>query len=142
MLAREDIIVHMLDAGEKLSFEFSEWDLRFVTNNSLLIVIIYRPPFSLAHPSTVSSFIAEFTEYFETLILSSYSLLITGDFNIRIDDEDDVNSLRFVELIESMGLELHFHAATHEHDHILDLVITHQSDYLISRTPFVDEICI
>lgn len=26
LLAREDIIVHMLDAGEKLSFEFSEWD--------------------------------------------------------------------------------------------------------------------
>ena len=52
--------MRMLVAGENLSFEFSEWDLRF-DNNSLLIVIIYRPPFSLAHPITVSSFIAEFT---------------------------------------------------------------------------------
>lgn len=72
MLQRVDIIMHMLDAGEKLYFEFSEWELRFVMNNSLLIVIIYRPPFSLAHPSTVSSFISDFTEYLETLILSSY----------------------------------------------------------------------
>ena len=64
--------MHMLDAGEKLYFEFSEWELRFVMNNSLLIVIIYQPPFSLAHPSTVSSFISDFTEYLETLILSSY----------------------------------------------------------------------
>jgi len=38
-----------------------------------------------------------------------------------------------------MGLEQHVHTATHEHGHILDLVITHQSDYLISRTPFGDE---
>lgn len=71
LLERVDIIVHMLDAGEKLSFEFSEWELRLVMNNSLLIVIIYRPLFSLAHPSTVSSFISDFTEYLETLILSS-----------------------------------------------------------------------
>ena len=84
LLARGDITVRMLDAGEKLSFEFSEWDLRF-DNNSLLIVIIYRPPFSLAHPITVSLFIAEFTEYLESLVLSSCPLLITGDFNIRVD---------------------------------------------------------
>ena len=38
-----------------------------------------------------------------------------------------------------MGLEQHVYTATHEHGHILDLVITHQSDYLISRTPFGDE---
>ena len=37
-----------------------------------------------------------------------------------------------------MGLEQHVYTA-HEHGHILDLVITHQSDYLISRTPFGDE---
>lgn len=60
-LAREDITVRMLDADEKLSltsFELSEWDLRFDKNSSLLIVIICRPPFSFAHPFTVSSFIA------------------------------------------------------------------------------------
>ena len=34
LLAREDITVRMLDAGEKLSFEFLEWDLRF-DNNTL-----------------------------------------------------------------------------------------------------------
>ena len=102
-------------------------------------MLLYRPPFSLAHPITVSSFIAEFTEYLESLILSSCPLLITGDFNIRIDDNDDVDSLRFLELIESMGLEQHVHTATHEYGHILDLVISRQSDYLISRMPFVDE---
>ena len=139
LLAREDVTVRMLDAGEKLSFEFSEWDLRVDNNNSLLIVIIYRAPFSLAHPITVSSFIAEFTEYLESLIFPSCPLLITGDFNTRNDDNDDVDSLRFLEFIKSMGLEQHVHTATHAHGHILDLVITRQSDYLISRTPFVDE---
>ena len=61
------------------------------------------------------------------------------NFNIRIYDRDDAVSLRFLELMESMGLEQHVHTATHEHGHILDLVITRQSDCLISRTPFVDE---
>ena len=70
--------------------------------------------------------------------MSSCPLLITGGFNIRVDDKDDVDSLRFLELIESMGLEQHVHTATHENGHILDLVITRQSDYRISRTPFVD----
>ena len=63
-----------------------------------------------------------------------------GAFNIRIYDKDTVDSLRSLELIESMGLEQHVHTATHEHGHILDLVINRQSDYLISRTPFVDEL--
>ena len=78
-------------------------------------------------------------EHLESLILSSCPLLITGAFNIRIDDhEDDVNSLRLLELIESLGPQQHVHTATHEHVDILDLDITRQSDYLISRTPFVD----
>ena len=53
------------------------------------LVIIYRPPYSTNHPVTVNSFIDEFSEYLETVILPNDLLCLTGDFNVHVDDHND-----------------------------------------------------
>jgi len=52
----------------------------------------------------VSSFIDEFADYMESTITTSEPLLITGDINIHVDVPDDSNTIRFLDLLDSMGL--------------------------------------
>ena len=63
---------------------------------------------------TTSTFFEEFTGYLESVIMSSELLLITGDFNIHIDDPLDTDRVRFLGLLESMGLQQHVDVPTHK----------------------------
>ena len=71
---------------------------------------------------TVNSFIDEFSEYLESVILSNDLLCLTGDFNIHVDDHNDPAACRFLDLLESMSLTQHVAEPTNEHGHTLDLV--------------------
>lgn len=65
LLFKENIEVKKIDAGEKTSFEFSEW----CVNSNLLrarLLIIYRPPYSAAHPVTLNTFFHDFSTYLES----------------------------------------------------------------------------
>ena len=57
------------------SFEYSEWK---ITSGSfrLLLVVVYRPPHSSNHPVTVNAFIEEFSQYLETVIMSTDHFLL------------------------------------------------------------------
>ena len=56
LLFKKAIDVKKIAAGEKSSFEFSEWRVSF---NSLRakLVVVYRPPYSEAHPITPRVFL-------------------------------------------------------------------------------------
>ena len=56
----------------------------------------------------------------ESVILSKEHLLVLGDFNIHLDVSDDADAIKFLDLLESLGLEQHVTKSTHIHDHILD----------------------
>ena len=47
---------------------------------------MYRPPYSDDHRVPIGVFLPEFPEYVETVLLCKELLLITGDFNIHVDD--------------------------------------------------------
>ena len=137
LLFRDNINVSKLETVSRISFEPSEY---LVCTGSLRfrLAIIYRPPYSVNHPVTVNSFIDEFSEYLESVILSNDVLCLTGDFNIHVDDHNDSAACRFLDLLESMSLTQHVTEPTHELGHTLDLVITRKSDNLISGRPAPD----
>ena len=58
-----------------------------------------------------------------------------GDFNIHVDNAEDTDAIKLIDLLESYGLQQHVTSPTHKHDHTLDLIITHQSDQLLGNTP-------
>ena len=68
---------------------------------------MYRPPYSQNHPVTINTFLEEFSEYLESIILLSEPLCLTGDFNIHVDDPNDSAADHFRELLESMSLTQH-----------------------------------
>ena len=104
----------------------------------LRLVIVYRPPYSAAHPVTSSTFFPEFSEYLESLVLSKVPICIYGDFNVHLDVSDDADTIAFADLLESLCLTQHVKSPTHVMGHILDLIISCSSDNIIKGTPSLD----
>ena len=86
----------------------------------------------------MGTFFNELSHYLESVILCPYSILITGDFNVHVDDPSNDDALRFLDLLESLGLEQHVDESTHTHGHILDLVITRIGDDILNESPKSD----
>lgn len=137
LLVRDSLPEKKADAGEETSFEYSERivDCGF---RKVKIMMIYRIPYSIKHPITTNTFFEEFTSYLESVIMSSEILLITGDFNIHVDDPRDTDCVRFLGLLESMGLQQHVDLPTHKSGHTRDLIITRCADSLLSTNPIAD----
>lgn len=76
LLSRDGIEVVKVLSTDKSSFEVSEW-LVSTGVTRLRVIIVYRPPYSI--------FINEFTDYLESVVMSSEPLIISGDFNIHVD---------------------------------------------------------
>ena len=85
-----------------------------VGNNKVKVAIIYRTPYSEKHPVTVATFLREFAEYLESIVLSSERfLLIVGDMNIHVDVPDHADAIKFLDLLNCMGLTQHVTTLTH-----------------------------
>ena len=119
------------------SFESADWTLR--TNNSRIrIIVIYRPPSSANHLVSISTFISEFSSLLESVVICSEPLIVTGDFNIHMDIQEE--STQFTELLETFSLVQHVRQPTHEKGHTIDLIITRSSDQIVSSDPVSDEL--
>ena len=140
MIFKESINVEKVSVAGKGSFEASEWLVNPAATTRLRVVIVYRPPYSVKHPVSTSTFITEFSDYLESLVMSSEPLLILGDFNIHMDLPDDTDCRNMSDLLVSMGLKQHVLQPTHELGHTLDLIITRISDIIIAGRPYTGEL--
>lgn len=122
-------------SAERSSFEVSEWLVVFGSVR-LRVVIVYRPTYCAEHPLTTSVFFHEFSVYLESLVVCNELLLICDDFNIHMDVPSDADTIRLKDLLNSMGLGQHVKRPTHIHGHILDLIITRQTDDVVNGEPF------
>jgi len=61
---------------------------------------------------------------FEWIAVHNCPIVICGDFNIHVDQTDDVYAVRFRQLLQSFGLVQHVNEPTHSAGHMLDLIIT------------------
>jgi Endonuclease-reverse transcriptase len=107
------------------SVELSTLEIKPPRTN-LALYNIYRPPQSTAKSRLSSSF-SQFLEDLRTLIsivpTSPHEFVITGDFNIRVDDPFESNAIQFLSLLYHANLIQHVKFPTHQHSHTLDLVI-------------------
>ena len=136
LLAKKNITVKKIDAGEKKSFEFSQLNIHH-DNFRMRLLIIYRPQYSADHPVTINTFLQEFAEYLESIILSPEPVIIVGDFNIHVDVKDDPDAMKFADLLSSLGLNQLVSEPTHIHGHTLDLVISRKFDTVIEDSPII-----
>ena len=93
--------IRLVNGEEKRSFEVPEWNL---TAHGLTskFVVVYRPLYSEVHPVPTTAFLTEFSDYLEPVVLCSETLVISGDFNLHIDDSTDSDARRFSEPLETL----------------------------------------
>jgi hypothetical protein len=124
---------------QAISFESMEG--YFILPGSCLhIALIYRIPPSSANNLQKSLFLKEFATLLEYLSVLPGKLLITGDFNVHWDDDNNTEKIRFADLLSSFDLIQHVNVPTHASGHTLDFVITRKSDNLVTAVSIGDMI--
>ena len=96
------------------------------------VISIYRPPKSVVNKCSFSDFLEELSNLLEITITSAGHIVIAGDFNIHIDDKNNSDAVKFLDLIDSFGLVNHVKHSTHDKGHILDLLLTREEDQCLS----------
>ncbi len=89
----------------------------------LVLVNIYRP----SSLSISELFFEEFISVLEITCAYGSEIILSGDFNIHVDDLNDAIARRFLELLDAFDLLQHVTTATHACGHTLDLVISRPS---------------
>jgi Reverse transcriptase (RNA-dependent DNA polymerase)/Endonuclease-reverse transcriptase len=95
-------------------------------SKTLYFLTVYRPP-----SSSISSFLEDFSELLSNLRSKPSDLIISGDFNIHIDNSSP-SALSFLTLLDSFGLIQFVNFPTHELGQSLDLLIS-SSESLVSN---------
>lgn len=110
-------------------------DLLIKSNaKTIRMTAVYRPPPSNKNNLTTQMFFDEFTTFLEKLATDSKEVIICGDFNFHIDDQNDTNAVKFLQMLHSFDYVQHVNESTHKNGHILDLLITRSEDNLIHKT--------
>ena len=105
------------------SFESSSVTLK-LHHCKLSIFNIYRPPASSTFAKPFSVFLEEFSSFLSIAATTPHEFLITGDFNIHIDNTNDPLTSQFLSILSAFNFTQHVTFPTHDHNHILDLIIT------------------
>ncbi len=61
-------------------------------------------------------------------MLAADNVLIVGDLNIHIDNENDALESAFIDILNSIGVRQHVSGHTHCRNHTLDLILSHGID--------------
>ena len=123
IIAATNIKTKLLEKGEKISFEYAVWKVN-TNNTSMTVLAIYHPPPSQANHSTNTVFLDEFADYLENFLTINKNVVIAGDFNLHIDNDEDPVAQLFINMMDAMGLDCHVDFPTHENGHSLDLIFT------------------
>ena len=97
-------------------------------NKKFSFYIIYKPPNTL-----MSSFASDFESFLLESEGNPWDSIYVGDFNIWIEIENDINSERFRDILESFNLKNIVNSPTHISGHTLDLVITRNTCEIINE---------
>jgi len=96
--------------------------------DSLLLLCVYRP----GSQAVTAEFFDELTLVLEQISVQRRPCIICGDFNIHIDDDNDVHAKKLGELLQTFDWIQHVREPTHTAGHILDVVIS-RCDTEVSR---------
>ena len=101
------------------SFEFVCMSLS-TTSGPITVVAIYRP----GSVPLDQQFFREFTTLMEFVATYNSEVIISGDFNVHLENPDDRLGKQFLDLIHSFGFAQHVNSPTHDLGGLLDVIIT------------------
>ena len=123
IIHKDNIKTKKLKGGAVRSFEYAIWQCLF-KSISIHILAIYRPPYSEKNKTTIKMFIEDISEFLDHTFTEVKNIIIMGDFNIHINNQNDTEAQVLKEAMESLGLEQHVTEPTHKAGNILDQIYT------------------
>ena len=90
------------------------------------LVVIYRSEPASNHWYTMSTFFKELTELLSHYNTKRNEVIITGDFNIHVNDANNSNTKKLMAILDMFNLVQHIKEPTHRHGNTLDLLITRE----------------
>ena len=108
--------------GQSRSFEYAVWECN-ISNMLLTLVGIYHPPYSDMTKVTDAMFLDDLAEFLETTLTTYSNIIVSGDFNLHIDDISNPDAQVFLDLMTVFGIQNHVHFETHTSGHTLDLIL-------------------
>jgi endonuclease/exonuclease/phosphatase family metal-dependent hydrolase len=104
------------------------------SGSRLSLFNIYRPPLSSSRSSNFSTFMDEFSTFLSLVATIPHPILITGDFNLHVNQSTDSDVICFLSALESFNLRQCVTFPTHVASNTLDLVITSSCDTTLKPT--------
>ena len=86
----------------------------------LVFVTLYRP----SSLNTSELIFEEFISLLEIVSTYGSEIVLSGDFNIQVDDDNDVSARRILKLLDAFKIQQCVTTSTHTRCHTLDLIIT------------------
>jgi len=71
-----------------------------------------------------AEFFSKFTSLLEIIATYQSQIVLSGDFNVHVDDPNDRHGRQLLELLEIFDLRQNIQQSTHRDGHTLDLIIT------------------
>ena len=112
LLYRDNIAIKHSHHRKFRSFEHLE--ISFGQLKTVRTILIYRTLPSETNDLSVSLFHEEFSNLLEEVAVSPSEILLVGDLNFHIDDQNDVCAKRFIDLIESFNFKQLVNQPTHQ----------------------------
>ena len=78
----------------------------------IAILGIYRPPTSEINPNLITSFMDKFCDLISEMMPKYKNIICMGDFNIHVNNLNDLDAQQFVALTEALGLSQHVNFTT------------------------------
>ena len=120
------------------SFESSSVTLK-LPGSKISVFNVYRPPSSSHYSKPNSVFLDEFNSFLSLAATTPHEFIITGDFNIHVDNCTNHFTSQFLPLLSSFNMTQHVHFPTHKDNHTLNFVITSSDS---SLSPSLSTSCI
>ena len=79
-------------------------------------------------------FLDDLTDYLTEWMASFRNIIICGDFNIHIDDLNNIKAQIFNDTMEALGLQQHVSFPTHCAGNTLDLIVNEITSQLNTKT--------
>ena len=123
IISRSYLKTRKIIEGNQKTFQYAVWKVK-THGNTVTCIAIYRPPYSATNQETVTKFMEEFTVWLASISGSFSNMIVLGDFNIHLNDENDNEAGIFVDTMIALGFNQHVSFPMHTAGNILDLVFT------------------
>ena len=118
---------------EHVSFELGQLTLT-INEQRITLFLVYRAPPSSKNKLTASLFFTELPDFLDFCLHCQNRIVISGDFNVHVDDAADSNAKKLLEQFEMYNLMQTVTEPTQMSGHILDLVVHRKNDDIILST--------